>query len=74
MLIPFSKAAPPVLSAVALAAAGYKLTPTWSRPVSETVDGWGQADAKYRMAVPRQGSDKSGAFECGGRKRWGLEG
>ena len=61
-LIPLAKAAPPVISAVALAAAAYKFTPTWSRPVSETQDGWSTADARYRMAVPRQGSDKPSEF------------
>jgi hypothetical protein len=59
-LIPVAKAAPPVLSAVLASALAYKFTPTWSRPVSEVADGWATADAKYRLACPRQGSSKPG--------------
>ena len=68
-LIPLAKAAPPVLSAIVVAAAAYSATPTFSRPVTETTVGWATADARYRLSVPRQGSDKPGERELKRRKR-----
>lgn len=72
-LIPFSKVATPIASAIALAGLAYSATPIYSRPISETTVGWAQSEARYRMSVPRQGSDKPGETNPTGRgyfERW----